>query len=227
MERQQGKTYMTPTTCTVDKLPALHRASLWLGDDSVLDIGPRDSIDLPLAIAAHKFVRTVHTRLGRRQWDIAKVCGQGIVVGVVEDGIANHKSHHAVGGNVVIVCSDLAGVFECNVLTSILCEIENDFPSLGHGNVELGGVDRAGKKACIRADDCERDASAFVLVGFCVELERTTDGSVEEAEQILARLNLEVWPWLAVDLDDITKDTGGFAVELRVPKRAIGVVALG
>jgi len=59
------------------------------------------------------------------------------------------------------------------------------------------------------------------------ELERTTDAEAKHAEPVLAGLDIQVGPGLAVYLNHVAIDTGDLFVRLRVPERTIsGVVVV-
>lgn len=121
-------------------------------------------------------------------------------------------------------CVDVVVVPQGNVLILVGTEVVDDFPALGHGDIELVRLHRIEKEASIRTDDLEIRARTRWI--FEVELERPADSNVQEPEPILPRFHFEMWPRLSIRMNDISKEIGGLSIDFRTPKRPIRIVAL-
>lgn len=107
---------------------------------------------------------------------------------------------------------DVVVVLEGDVLALEEAEIADDLPALRHGNIELSRVHRVEEQASIRADDLEIGTSTRRI--FEVQLEGPADCSVQEAESVLAGLDIEVRPRLSIYVDNIAEEISGLQ---RVP----------
>lgn len=91
----------------------------------------------------------------------------------------------------------------------------------------MGRINRVQQKACVGAHNLKVEPGADLVCLFDVKLERAADSGIEQTETVLAWLDLEVWPRLSVDMDDIAEKIGRLAVGFRAPEAAVRVVPLG
>lgn len=133
-------------------------------------------------------------------------------------------THNLISGVVVLIGGDLAAVSESDVLARVASEVKDDFPPFSIGDVQVLGIDRVESESSVGGKHCHGNLSADGIAGLKVELIGSADTSIQEAHTVLARLDLVEWPWDAVDVNDITVQTGRLAISLGVPETAIGIV---
>lgn len=218
---------MGPATSTVLENPVLNSASCRFCEDALFRaISPGDTIDLPLAALTLELELVFDSSVGRREWNIAELGGKVIILVIVSNGVSDDELHDFVGVEVVGVVGHLLVAPQCHVAVLVGTEVNNDLPSFSHGNIKLSCVDWVQKEASVGPDNLEVDPGADLCSLFEVKLERAADRSIQEAEAILAGLDLEVRPGLSVDVDDIAEEIGSFTVSFRRPEGAVRVVSL-
>jgi hypothetical protein len=210
-----------PTAARVLELPDLDGTTLRLSQDAVLYIGEGDSVDGPLPTSSAELEAPIDTALHWWEGNVAERRWKVAVVGCVLDILANNELHDLVGRGVVLIVLNIASVLKGDVLSRELREIEDDLPTLSHRDFEVAALHRLGQQTSIRTDDVEVDRLAIDLES---ELECSADGSIEEPQAILARLNRVEGPRLSIHVDDIAIERSGFV--LGVEESAITVVLL-
>jgi hypothetical protein len=219
---------VSPASCSVLKNPVLDRSTLRFGEHTLLGtISPGNTVDLPFATCTLELELVFDCSVGGREWHIAELGREVVVLIVVGYCASDDELHDFVGVQVIGVIGDLLVAPQGHVAVFVGAKVNNDLPPFSHGDIELSRVDRVEEKASVRADNLKVDSSANLCGLFEVQLERSANRSVQEAESILAGFDLEVRPRLTVDMDNITEEVGSLAVRLRAPQRAIRVVALG
>ena len=216
-----------PAASAVLKNPVLNGTACRFCEDALFrTISPGDTIDLPLATLTLELELVFDSSVGRWEWHIAEFGGKVIVLVRIGNSVSDNELHDFVGVEVVGVVGHLLVAPQCHVAVLVGAEIDNDLPSFSHGDIELGCIDRVQKEASVRPDNLEVDPGADLCSLFEVKLERAADRSIQEAEAILAGLDLEVRPGLSVDVDDIAEEIGSFTVSFRRPEGAVRVVSL-
>lgn len=219
---------MCPAASAVLKDPILNGTACRFCEDALFrTISPGDTIDLPLAALTLELELVFDSSVGRWEWNIAEFGGKVIVLVRVGNSVSDDELHDFVGVEVVSIVSHLLVAPQCHVAVLVGAEIDNDLPSFSHGDIELSCIDRVQKEASVRPDNLEVDPGADLCSLFKVKLERAADGSIQETEAVLAWLDLEVWPGLSIDVDDIAEEIGSFTVSFRRPEGAVRIVSLG
>jgi hypothetical protein len=188
-----------PATGAVLKLPSLHSADLGLGKDTVLNLRKADAVNEPLAVAALKLEVAGNGGVGRREGDGAEDVGDAR--GVLSLGGADNEAHRLVGVLVLIVNGDIVGLGHlANVdgLAGVLGEVDDNLPALSNANVEISRGNRLLEKARVRCNDLKGNAGVQRVDIRKVQVPASGDSSVEEAEAVLAGLDVQEGPWLAV-----------------------------
>jgi hypothetical protein len=65
--------WMAPPSTFVLKLPDLDRTTLWFCHDSVVSLGPSNTIYLPLAVATLKSKTAIHAGFIWRVWNTSEM----------------------------------------------------------------------------------------------------------------------------------------------------------
>jgi hypothetical protein len=216
-----------PSTSAVLKNPVLDRSTLRFGEHTLFGtISPGDTVDLPFATCTLELELVFDCGVGGREWHIAELGREVVVLVVVGYCTSDDELHNLVGVQVIGVIGDLLVAPQCYVAVFVGAEVNDDLPPFSHGDIELSRVDRVEKKTSVGSNDLEIDSSANLGRLFEVQLERAADRGIQEAESILAWFDLKVRPGLTVDMDNIAEEVGSLAVRFRAPQRAVRVVTL-
>ena len=130
---------------------------------------------------------------GLRSWGIS--FQRGSVTFAADDELADDA------GRVVVDVVLRALVLERDLLAGlVLREVDDDLVALGHADLHVRAGLRRRHQAAVRADHGER------LAGVERQVVRARDRRVEDAEAVLARLDVHPRPRHAVDEDDVAVD---------------------
>ena len=215
---------VAPATTTVLELPDLDSPTGHVCQETVLDIRKDNAVDLPLSVATIKLEASINTRgLVGREIDLAQAVGDDACVS--HRGRADNELHDLVGVEIVGIRSNIIRVPQRDVLASKGSKVEYNLVAFGHADVDLGSGDGPNKEPSVACNDLERDLCTRPSRPAEVEEEGPGDGGVEEAEAILARLNVKEWPRLSVDVDDIAKE--GISLSSRTEESSVILVLFG
>lgn len=230
---------VTPAATAVDKLPDLGGAAGYSGEHALVDHVPADAVDAPVAIVALKLkglVRRSDGVVGDGEGHVrVEDCGDDAVV---DDSlaIAGHVEHHQlVRVQVVGVGGDGRRGAQLDAFARKRRKVKDDLVPLRDADVHVFGGHGARDQAGVGGDELERDGVVgLVLEGgevgvgvdlAKVQLEGARVARVEEAEAVLAGLDVEEGPRLAVDAHDVAVETGRF--QGWVVEGSVGVELLG
>lgn len=214
---------VTPAATAVLELPDLDGATGNVSKYAVVDLGEADSVNLPHSVGAVELEVTINAALRGREVNHGKGAGDG--AGVGHRAAADDKLHDLVGVEVVGISPHIFSVPEGDVLASKGRKVEDDLVSLSHTDVKLRSSGGHSEESSIGRNDLEGYLSTRTRSAAEVEQKGPGDGSVEEPEAILPRLDVEVGPGLAVDMNDIAEERVGLGGGAE--KRAIVQVLLG
>ena len=91
-----------------------------------------------------------------REGNIAKFGGEflhAVLIFLRGDSASNDEAHHLISVKVRIDIGNLGILLECDVLVLVIGEVEDNFPTLGHRDVKLGGLNWLGEESCIGTDN--------------------------------------------------------------------------
>lgn len=197
-----------PPAAGVLQLPDLDGAAGHFGEHALVDLAEGHAVDAPFAAGALEVEVVVGGGCGGDGWwEGYGAEGGGDGGGVGDGGAGDYELEDFVGVEVGRVRGEVLGVAERDVLASEGREVDDDLVALGHGYVQGVGADGARGQAGVRGDDLEGDLGCGTRGALEVQQECPRDGGVEEPQAILARLDLEIGPWLAVDVDYVSEET--------------------
>lgn len=194
-----------PTARVVLKLPDLNSAEGGFGQDTVVDVREDDLVNLVLAVGTLELeVAVDDVVLLRREGHLAE--GGGDSAGILNGSVADKEAHDLEGVSILVLVTDvvsLSNVAQVDGLATVGGEINDDLVTLSHGDVHVSGADGFLQKTGVASNDLEGNTVAGGVGPGEVQEERAGDGRVQEAEAVLAGLDVEEGPRLAVDMDDI------------------------
>ncbi|TLD12853.1 uncharacterized protein PgNI_02843 [Pyricularia grisea] len=199
-----------PAAGRVLELPDLDGSAGDVGEHAVVDVGKGDAVDAPLGLLAVEAEEVADGVVGDGLGERDGAQGRGDHAGVGGGGlVGDDEAHDLVRVGVVLVDAGAAGVGqvqEVDGLAGVLGKVKDDLVALGVGDVDVGDLLGGLEETGVGRDDLEGDLGAAGADGGKVQGEGARDGGVEEAEAVLARLDVQEGPGLAVDVDHVSPE---------------------
>lgn len=188
---QMNVNRVCPASRAILQGPVLDGTTLGLGQNALLGtIGPGDAVDLPFTTLTLEFKLVLDGGVGRREWNIAELSRELVVLLLVGRRVSDDEAHNFVGVQVGSVVCHVLVTAEGDVAVLVRGEVNNHLPAFGHGDVKLSGINRVQEKTSIGSNDLEVNARTLFRLLLKVELERPADRGVQEAESIFAGFHL-------------------------------------
>lgn len=194
---------MTPTTRAVFQFPDLGGSRHRLCEHTLCKVGEDYAVDGPHSVFSLEFEGAVNLGVGFGGEVESREAGrERTIPGLGRDKGADSELHYLVGMSVVFVLAVVSSILHEQGLACVGGKVDDNFIALGNGEDESIRADGRLKEASIGGNDVHRNL--HILRSLEGEFVAPAQADITEPEAVLAWLDFEVWPWVSVDMNDIS-----------------------